>query len=193
MDKTLEQILRENSGFLRAKDLTSRSQWNYLHQQLEQGAMVKLKRGLYRENDLRIPQKADMARMFPTGVFCLFTAWNYYALSTVNPWAFHIAVGYKEKIVKPHYPPAFFYYWKEQSHDLGVVHIIEEGHEIKIYDLEKSVCDAVRCRNKVGMDTTVEVLQNYVKRPDRDLDKLAKYARQLHIGNVINNMITILL
>jgi predicted transcriptional regulator of viral defense system len=155
--------------------------------------MIKLKRGLYRTNDIRIQQKADIARMFPSGVFCLFTAWNYHTLSTVNPWAFHIAIGYKAKIVKPDYPPTFFYYWKESSHELGITSIIEEGHEIKIYDLEKSVCDAVRFRNKVGMDTTIEILQNYVKRQDKDLDKLSKYARILKIENLVTNMIMVLL
>jgi hypothetical protein len=193
MQNSLKTIFDNNGGFLRAKDLVKRSQWYQLKTMLEQGEAVKLSPGVYKLNDIRIPQKADIAEMFPTGVFCLFTAWNYHALSTANPWALHLAIGYKDKVVKPDYPPVFFYYWKEQSHDLGVIQVVEEGHKIKMYDLEKSVCDAVRFRNKVGMDTTIEVLQNYVKRQDKNLNKLSRYAQQLGIENIVNNMVMLLL
>jgi hypothetical protein len=193
MQNSLKTIFDNNGGFLRAKDLVKRSQWYQLKTMLEQGEAVKLSSGVYKLNDIRIPQKADIAEMFPTGIFCLFTAWNYHALSTANPWALHLAVGYKDKVVKPDYPPVFFYYWKEQSHDLGVIQVVEEGYKIKMYDLEKSVCDAVRFRNKVGMDTTIEVLQNYVKRQDKNLNKLSRYAQQLGIENIVNNMIMLLL
>ena len=61
---------------------------------------------------------------------------------------------------------------------------------IKIYDIEKSVCDAVRFRNKVGMDVALEVVKNYVKNTQqRNFDKLIKYARQMRIENVIQNII----
>jgi len=63
------------------------------------------------------------------------------------------------------------------------------NHSIKIYDLEKSVCDAVRFRNRIGLDITIEVVKNYVGRKDRDLNKLINYARQLRIESIMQNMI----
>jgi predicted transcriptional regulator of viral defense system len=193
MQDEVKNIFESNGGYLRAKDITRRSQWYQLKKMILRGDVVKLSSGIYKLNDINIPQKADIAAMFPTGVYCLFTAWNYHALSTFNPWALHIAVGHKEKVLKPDYPPVFFYYWKGQSHDLGIIHVEEEGHPIKIFDLEKSVCDAVKFRNKVGMDTTIEVLQNYVKRQDKNLNKLSRYAEQLGIGKLVNAMIMLLL
>ena len=193
MINTVKEIFDKNNGFLRAKDLTKRMQWYQLKKMLEQGEAVKVSSGVYKLNDINISQKAEIAVRFPSAVFCLFSAWNYHGLSTHNPWALYIAVGHKEKVVKPDYPPVFVYYWKDASHDTGIIEIEEEGYKIRMYDLEKSVCDAVKFRNKVGLDTAIEVLQNYVKRQDKNLNKLNRYAEQLGIEKILNNMIMVLL
>jgi len=67
------------------------------------------------------------------------------------------------------------------------------GEEIAIYDIEKSVCDAIRYRNKVGIDITSEVLRNYLKRKDRNLDRLMKYAENMRIATVLNQYINVML
>jgi predicted CopG family antitoxin len=54
-------------------------------------------------------------------------------------------------------------------------------------------CDAVRYRNKIGTEILNEVLRNYLKRKDRNLDKLMKYAVQLRISKTMQNYIQLLL
>ena len=51
----------------------------------------------------------------------------------------------------------------------------EAGHTVKIYDMEKTICDCVRYRNKIGIDTVKECINEYLKRKDKDLNKLIKY------------------
>ena len=43
-------------------------------------------------------------------------------------------------------------------------------------DQKLSVCDAVRFRNKVGMDVMTEVLRTYLRRKDRNIARLTEYA-----------------
>ena len=193
MEATLQDIFKLNGGFLQAKDLERRMQWYRLKKMLDNGEVIKLSSGIYKLNDIQIPQIAEIAILYPSVVFCLFTAWNYHRLSTANPWAFHVAVEYKNKVTKPDYPPVIFYYWRNQPFNLGITEVEEEGYKIRIYDLEKSVCDAIRFRNKVGIDTVSEILKNYLKRPDRDLDRLIKYAKTLRIEKFVRETITIML
>jgi len=193
MEATLQDIFKLNGGFLQTKDFERRTQWYQLKKMLENNEVIKLSSGIYKVNDIRIPQKAEIAILFPSTVFCMFTAWNYHKLSTANPWAFHVAVEYKEKVKKPDYPPVIFYYWRNQPLNLGITEIEEEGYKIRIYDLEKSVCDAIRFRNKVGIDTVSEILKNYLKRQDKDLDKLIRYAKILRIEKFVRETITLML
>ncbi|MDR1881160.1 MAG: hypothetical protein LBR26_00055 [Prevotella sp.] len=80
---TIQEMFDANNGFLEAKELTTRTQWNQLNRMLEQGLAVKIKRGLYAaKQDSVASQRVEVARMISSGIFCLFTAWNYHQLTT---------------------------------------------------------------------------------------------------------------
>ena len=182
----VQEIFNRNDGFLKAKDMVLRNQWNQLNRLIDDGMVVKLKRGLYcLQQSGVIEQNREVAQIVPTGVFCLFSAWQHFQLTTNNPFEYHIAINRKDRIVLPQYPPIKIYRWSEKFYNLGIFEI----EQIKIYDLEKSVCDAIRFRNKIGLDTAFEVIKNYVGRKDRNFDRLTKYARQMRIENIMNNMI----
>ena len=71
--------------------------------------------------------------------------------------------------------------------------MVIDNQTIKIYDLERSVCDAVRFRNKIGVDMMSEIIKNYIKRKDKNLIKLAEYSDQLRIEKTMREIITIML
>lgn len=190
MSLKVNQISNNECEFLETRKFTKRNQWNQLNKLIEHGLVTKLKRGIYAMiSDKIIDQKIEISKVIPSGVFCMFSMWQYYDLTTNNPSEFHIALQNKEKIKIPDYLPVKLYYWSGKYFNIGIVEIQKDGHTIKMYDLEKSVCDAVRFRNKVGIDIAIEVVKNYVKRKDRNFDKLVKYARQLRIETIMQSMI----
>jgi len=161
-----------------------------LHKMLINNSVSRVKRGLYRLNDFdQDTSFIEVSHIVPCGVFCMFSAWFYYGLTTTIPHENHIAITQNKKMLLPDYPPIKLYYLSEGFHQLGITQICIGNQNVKIYDLEKSVCDAVRFRNKVGLDIAIEVLKNYVNRKDRNFDKLAKYARPLRIEKIMQNMI----
>jgi hypothetical protein len=81
------------------------------------------------------------------------------------------------------------YHWTKEYYELGITTEKIYDFTVKIYDIEKSVCDAVKFRNKVGVDITIEVVRNYVRSKDRNFDKLTKYARQMRIENIMQSFI----
>ena len=190
----LKDIFNTNYGFLKSKDISNRTQWRKLNKMLNDNSVSKIKRGLYRLNDFEQDNSfVEVSNIVPCGVFCMFSAWFYYHLTTTIPYENHIAVKQNKKILLPNYPPIRLYYLSDKFYQLGITKIDFDNQPVNIYDLEKSVCDAVRFRNKVGMDITIEVLKNYVKRKDRNLNKLSIYAQQLGVDNIVRNMIMILL
>ncbi len=92
----------------------------------------------------------------------------------------------------PGYPPVEIHRWAEKYWKTGISEQQHYQHTIHIYDLERSVCDAVRFRNKVGMDITKEVLKTYLKRRDRNISKVLKYAKVLNIYGVLKNYLEVL-
>lgn len=67
------------------------------------------------------------------------------------------------------------------------------NQKMKIYDIEKTVVDIVYYRNKLGIEETKEVLTNYLKRPDRDINKVCRYAGRLRYKEIIDTYLEVLL
>ena len=74
---------------------------------------------------------------------------------------------------------------------MGVVCKKIHGYVVNIYDLEKSVCDAIKFRTKIGIDVSSEILKNYLKRSDRNLPKLNEYAKKMRIMKILKTYLEI--
>lgn len=61
-----------------------------------------------------------------------------------------------------------------------------QGYDVPIFDMERSVCDAIKYRNKIGIDVMAEILQTYPKHPDKNISRLMDYASKLRIRNTLN-------
>lgn len=182
-----------NGGYFRSADLFSRSEKYQLHLASQNGLVSRVKRGLYRLNSIPTAyQEAEVAHIVPTGVFCMFTAWTHYELTTHIPSEYHVAVPKSLKISIPEYPPIKLYFWGNETFEYGQSEVTINGALVKMYDLERCVCDAVKFRNKTGPDMLGEVLRNYVGRHDKDLDKLLKYASKLRIANTLNQLLQVI-
>jgi len=194
MNEKISELLKANNGYVLSKQLGSNVLRYQLKKMADKGELIMVKRGLYR--DAQLSSGADwsqVCRIIPSGVLCMFTAWQYFELTTHVSSQIHIAVPHKQKVVLPDYPPIKLYYWSNQYQGMAKTENRYNGENIIIYDLEKSVCDAVKFRNKVGIDITAEVLKNYIKRKDRNLDALMKYAKVLRISDTMTQYLNMML
>ncbi len=86
------------------------------------------------------------------------------------------------------------YFIKPELHDLGrTLMKTPFGNEVNCYDLERTVCDIVRSRNKVGTETFLAALKGYASRPDKDLNRLYCYAKQLRVSGILRRYLEVLL
>jgi predicted transcriptional regulator of viral defense system len=194
MRQSLLERFNLNGGFLRTADSLSAAEKYHLRKLIKSSIVSRVKRGLFRLNDSpRVFQEAEVARMIPKGIFCTFTAWSYYELTTHVPAEYHIAIPRTIKIVLPGYPPVKLYYYGIETFDIGKTSTEINGSLVNVYDIERSVCDAVKFRNKIGTDMLSEILHNYIRRKDKNLDKLLKYATGLRISKTLNQLLQIML
>ena len=190
----IAELAERHNGILKAADLTGAGlDFKQIRHLTSSGALEKIGRGLYRFPQYPYDERLETARRIPNGVFCLFSAAFLHGLSDFVPSEQHLAVPKKSRYVLPDYPPVKLYFWEETAFQLGATTFDLDRSSIKIYDPEKTVCDVCRLRGKIGLDMLKEVLQNYLRRPDRNLAKLHEYARQLRVEKILNQYLTILL
>lgn len=86
------------------------------------------------------------------------------------------------------------YYIKPELFDLGkTVMKTPAGNNVPIYNLERTVCDVIRSRNKIGTETFLVALKLYAANPQKDLNRLHAYAKQLRVANVLHPYMEVLL
>jgi len=179
-DESIHKVFKKHKGFARTKDILAAGiHTRNIKRVREKEQVVQVKRGLYRLADIPLISNqgfVDLARAVPGGVICLLSALSYYELTTFNPSVIAMAICRGSRKPKINYPPVEFYHFSKKQFEAGINKIKVKGHEIRIYNREKTICDCFRYRNKLGLDIAKEGLSEYLKRKDRDLEKLLEYA-----------------
>lgn len=86
------------------------------------------------------------------------------------------------------------YYIKPELFDLGrTTRKTPAGNIVPVYDLERTICDVIRSRNKLGTETFLAALKLYAASPKKDLNRLSTYAKQMRVANVLRQYLEVLL
>lgn len=129
----------------------------------------------------------------PNGVICLMSAARYYELTNFLPDTIDVAIERKKKVVTlPDWPEIKIFYFNPTRMELGVSEIWEGDNVFHIFNIEKTVVDIIYYRNKIGIEETTEVLKNYLKRENRQIDRLYAYAKQLRCEKIVRTYLEVL-
>lgn len=189
------QIFRENGGYAYTADIREKGIHHvYLQHLVNEGTVTKIKHGLYALAENTPNSLVEASLCVSNGVICLGSALAFYQLTTWDPPAVHMAIPRSQKSTIADYPPIKLHYFSGRYYHTGIVSITIENHgSIQIYDQEKTLCDIVRFRNKIGIDIMKEALSEYLSGGDRNINKLVTYAETLGITSVLNQYLEVLL
>ena len=188
--------LTENKKFITTTELKDMGYSYYKIGKLEKnGLLRRVNRSTY-EN---LSYKGDENDFFsaeafvPNGVICLMSAARYYELTNFLPDTVDVAIERKKKVATlPDWPEIKIFYFDPVRMDLGVTEVREGDNVFHIFDIEKTVVDIVYYRNKIGIEETSEVLKNYLKRRDRQIDRLYAYAKRLRCEKAVRTYLEVL-
>ncbi len=178
-------------GTISTTDIPHMSEYKRLLRAKGRGDLIRLRQGIYAVPDALFNTMIDVERIVPNGIVCLYNAWSYHQLSTTVPPAFCIAIENKRKVVIPETLPIELYYWKKENLEFGIMDADISGYHVRITDMERSVCDAVKYRNKLGLDVCAEVIRSYLRKQNRNFTRLQDYAKRLRVFNTLKNYLEI--
>ena len=189
--------IAENKKFITTSELKDMGYSYYRIGKLEEdGILSRVNRSTY-ENLIYKGDENDFfsAEAFvPSGVICLMSAARYYELTNYLPDAVDVAIERKKKVnTLPEWPRIRIFYFDRSRMDLGVTEVQEGKNRFHIFDIEKTVVDIIYYRNKIGIEETSEILRNYLKRKDRQIDILYEYAKRLRCEKIVRTYLEVLL
>ena len=177
-------------GFM-VRENMSAYQYHQALQKVQSGELLRLRPGVFAEPATLADTMLDIDVLVPGGVLCMYSAWEYYELTTQIPSAFCIAIPRKRKLVLPEFPPVTLYYWSDHLLEFGTTTEEVHSHKVRVTDLERSVCDAIKYRNKIGLDVCAEILKAYLHRADRNIAKLIEYAKKLRVAATLKKYLEV--
>lgn len=191
-----EVILPNDQMIISIEELKEAGFSHYkINQLVEDGTLVKLNKRYY-ENTKYEGEESEfyyVSAYAPKGVVCLMSAAAYYNLTTYRPDAVDVAIQRKSKIsTMPDWPSISLYYYADERFETGIRTVQEGKNQFKIYDIEKTVVDVVFFKEKIGIEETKEILVNYLRRKDRDLNRLLRYAELLKCSDVMKTYLEVL-
>ena len=127
----------------------------------------------------------------PNGILCLYSAWHHYGMTIQIPDAYYVAIERKRKVRLPEAVDITLIYQKQDLLDIGRTTVIIDGIEVAIYDRERCLCDAIKYRNKIAIDVMAEILNSYLSYPQKNLNILQQYAKELRVYKILSNYLDV--
>ena len=187
-----KELISSNQMIVSVEELKEKGLSLYkINQLVEQGFLRKLNKKFYENTNFQ-GDESDFYYAYayvPFGVICLMSAAVFYDLTTYRPEG----VQRKARVsTLPDWPEIQLYYYTDDRYELGIETIEDGRNRFHIYNVEKTVVDIVFYREKIGIEETKEILINYLKRNNRNLNQLIRYADQMKCGDIMRHYLEVL-
>lgn len=161
---------------------------------IKENEYEKISHGIYASKDTFVDPLLVLKMRCPRAVASHDEALYYFELTDREPLkpTCTINSGYNaSKLKKAGYK---IYYVNNNLLDIGKTKVIDNfGNEIYMYNLERTICDLIRNRNNFEVIEISNALKKYLKRKDKNIDLLFKYAKVFSIDKIIFNYLSILM
>ena len=131
---------------------------------------------------------------FEQAVFSHETALFFHDLTDREPMQYAVTLknGYNPTKLKAEGIQVFTV--KPELHEVGLTTgQTPFGHTVPVYDMERTICDLLRSRSSVEMQTFQGALKAYVRRKDKNLRTLMRYAGMFRVEKILRQYLEVLL
>ena len=183
-NESLKMIIESYDGIASAKQLAENGVTRLLiYQALINGLITKESHGNYvlsenQPDEYRMIQNRSHKMIYSHG-----TALFLLGLSDRVPHELDITVPQGDNVsrIKKDYENTRFHYCKKDLWDLGITDAITpQGYEVKIYNMERCICDLIRNKKSVDNQIYTQAMKEYFSSKCNPR-KIIKYARQFNI------------
>lgn len=193
--KKIRKIINEQNGSLLSSDLDRDNiPRTYLSMMVEEGEVERVGRGIYVRAGSLEDEMYIMQKKYPNLIYSHETALYLHGLSDRTPFEYSATVSSGYKVVNSVAEMFKIYYVKNDLHLMGVIEgTTSFGNTIRIYNVERTICDLIRSRNRIDVQILSDALKRAVKIKDLDYTLLLKYARDFNVDKILNTYMEVLM
>ncbi|MCD8130357.1 MAG: abortive phage infection protein [Lachnospiraceae bacterium] len=191
----LDTALGKNNGILRTSEVVEMGiSKPVFYDYVKSKDLKQAAHGIYVSDDSWTDTLYLLHLRYGQLVFSHETALFFHDLTDREPFPYSATVkrGYNTSGLKEE--GVSVYTVKKELHGIGVTSLKTPfGHLVPVYDMERTICDLIRSRNHIEMQTYQDALKQYAQRKDKNLRNLMNYARMFRVEKILRQYLEVLL
>ncbi len=189
----ITKIMNDNNGYITSKQITELGIHRmYLNLMVENKLIEKVGNGIYIDVNKYPDNYYILNVIYQKIIYSHMTALYFHGLSIKAPDSnldITVPQKYNVKELKNHN----VFYVNNDVYELGVIEVeTPMGNKVRCYDKERCICDIIRSKNRMDIEHVKYSVREYIKRKDKDLFKLSKYAEKLGNKDEIMDFISMM-
>ena len=191
----MDQMLTMQDGMLRtsqviAAGISKPMFYDYVRSRdLERAA-----HGIFISKDSWVDSMYLLHLRFEQAVFSHETALFFHDLTDREPMEYTVTVKTGCNPTKMKAEGIQVFTIKSELHGVGITTAQTPfGHTVPVYDMERTVCDLLRSRSRIEIQTFQGALKAYVRRKDKNLRTLMQYAGMFRVEKILRQYLEVLL
>ena len=185
------KLFREGNGYRNAAQLKEAKVTTVQIKELvEKGIIERVSHGHYWLIDEK-KGKPDNYRMIeacmvnPRDVICADSACYFHGLIKEEPEKLSVATLKTDRSKMQLNFPVTRHYYSDLAFDQDMEVIDTPYGPLRIYALERSVCDTIRFRDDIGSKAVGSIVRSYMKQENRQMERLLAYADAMRVGKIV--------
>ena len=177
------------NGYLTTKDVTVNNIPRfYLTKLIKAGKIERVSRGVYIKKNELVDEFVILQSKSKNAIYSNTTALYLHGFSNRIPIKYDITInnGYNGSLQKEDNVNLF--YTKRELLRLGVINYkLDSGNIIKVYDLDKTICDIIKNKKKIDAEIFNKAIREYFYSKKKNTLKLYEYAKKMNIYNKVRD------
>lgn len=182
------------NGYLSVKDVNDNNIPRfYLTKLIKDNKIERISRGIYIKKNTIVDDFVILQSKSKNAIYSNMTALYLYGLSNRIPIKYDITVntGYNGSLQNNN--KVNLYYVKKDLLYLGVIdYKLDSGNIIKIYDLDKTICDIIKNKKRFDIELYNKAIREYFYSNKKNTLKLYEYAKKMNIYTKVRNTFEVL-
>ena len=165
----------------------------YLTKLIKDEKIERVSRGVYIKKNELVDEFVILQSKSKNAIYSNTTALYLHGFSNRIPIKYDITInsGYNGSLQREDNVNLF--YTKRELLDLGVVdYKLNSGNVIKVYDLDKTICDIIKNKKKIDAEIFNKAIREYFYSKNKNTLKLYEYAKKMNIYNKVRDMFEVL-
>ncbi len=191
----LSMLIESNKGIITTKCAEGNGiPRQYLSFFVAEGKLQRVGQGVYLSPDAFEDTMYLIQCRSDKIIFSNETALYIHELTDRDPLHYSVCVPRSYGIARLQESGLIVYTVKKELHRLGketakTIH----GRDISVYNIERTICDIIRYRNRMDADMFATALKRYTSRKPKNLSRLMDYAKAFRIEKKVRQYMEVLL